>query len=132
MPEAISWPEGSIYMWTGSATASALLGYAKDMNVNLVVGYDNYQTFDTAYHDNDTGQRADANIGTLYTIDSITSWQFFDAKTAVHIHFQFTGVYGSAGIYLYSGRIDSVVPAGTEKTMFQWRFQYHANRWSAY
>ena len=132
MPEVISWREGSIYLWTGTATASALLGYAKDMSVNQVVGYDNYQTFDTAYHDNDTGQRADANVGALYTTDSLTLQKFFDAKTGVHVHFKHTGVYGSAGIFLYSGRIDSLVLAGTEKTMTQWRFQYHANRWSSY
>jgi len=132
MPEAISWPEGCIYLWTGSATASALLGYAQDMSVNFFVGYDNYQTFDTAFHDNATGQRADANIGTLYTTDSLTLFKMYNAQTAVHVHFKHSGVYGSAGVYLYSGRMDSVILAGTDKMMITWRCQYHANRWSAY
>jgi hypothetical protein len=132
MTEAISWPEGAIYLWTGTATASALVGLARDTTLSLLYGIDNYQTFDTAYHDLHTGQRADVGVGSLYTTDRLTLSTFADAKTAVHMHLAHTGVYGSAGWFLYSGALDLVQVAGGDGRTFEYRVQYHANRWSAY
>jgi len=132
MPEIVSWPEGAIYLWTGTATASALVGYARDVNATIVWGIDNYQTLDTAWHNVYTGQRADVGIGQFYTTDALTLWKMAEAKTGVHVHLKHTGVYGSAGMYLYSGAIDSVQLAGNEGQHITFSVQFHANRWSAY
>lgn len=133
MSEIVSWPEGSIYLWTGTATASALIGYATDVNAMFNYGVDNFRTLDTAYHDRYTGQRVDLYVGALWVINDLVWQKMADAKTAVHVHLKHSnGANESGGRYLYSGAIDAITLAGRERGLFQMGFQYHANLWSAY
>jgi hypothetical protein len=130
--EAIVWPEGAIYLYTGTATTSALIAYASDVNATLARGWNNYSTLDDVYHDVLTGRRADLTIGNLYTVGNSALRAFEAAHTAVHIHLYQSGVWGSAGYHLYSGRIDRVTLVGREGDVFRHQIAYHANEWSAY
>jgi len=51
MAEVWAWPEASVYLYTGTATASALVAYAQNTRVSLVRGWDNYRTLTGLYQD---------------------------------------------------------------------------------
>jgi hypothetical protein len=132
MAEAYSWPEGSIAFWTGSATASAVVGYAQNSDLALARGWENRRTLSGNYYDLATGQRVDLNVGAVYTSDA-TLARMFDSATAVHVRVtHYNPVNGTAGFLLYSGRIDALRFAGTEGTPYTYQLTYHANQWSAY
>ena len=133
MAEVWAWPEASVYLYTGTATASALVAYAQNTRVSLVRGWDNYRTLTGLYQDALTGLRADVQIGALYTLDNTALTRFFESATAVHIHFRLANTpVGSAGHFLYSGRLDSLEIAGSDGELFRYAVNYHANAWSAY
>ena len=135
MAEPFSWTEGSIYLWSGSTTASAsaLVGYATDSTVTLMKGWDTQQTLTGTYLNNKTGQRADMTIGALYMTDNSGITTLFDSETAVHIHIRHSAIVGpSAGVFLWSGRLDTLNFNGTEGQLYQMSVTYHANLWSAY
>ncbi len=62
MAETFAWPEGTVYLWTGTATASAIVAYAERVYGTLVYGVDNFRTLDGTYHNLWTGQRADIYV----------------------------------------------------------------------
>lgn len=132
MGEVIAWPEGSIYLWTGTATASALVGYATDTRASFNYGVSNYRTLDGIYHNLYTGQRCDVSIGMLYTPDLSALQTMVEAQTAIHIHLKHTANGVSAGRLLYSGAVDSLSLNGNEGSIYQVSVNYHANVWSAY
>lgn len=130
--EAFSWAEGSISLWTGSATASAVVAFAQTNDLTLAHGWNNYQTLDGSYHDSFTGQRADLSVGAVYTSD-LTLARMVASATAVHVRLNHSNaVNGSAGYLLYSGRVDMLRYAGSEAAPYTYQLMYHANRWSAY
>jgi hypothetical protein len=118
--EVFGWSEGRVYLWTGSATASAVAAYAQNTQANMVHG--------NAL----TGLRADVSEGLLYTHDATIMKMFHPSATAVHIKLLHSGVNGSAGHFFYSGVIDSLVVAGSEQNPYQYTLNYHANIWSAF
>jgi hypothetical protein len=133
MSEAFSWPEGNLYLITGSATASALLGYVKSLQLNPFRGWENYQTLDGTWHNRQTGRRIDVSVSLAHTVDNAILDAVFDAShTAVHLHHvaAYTGV--SAGCIMYSGVIDTLSTNGNEGDLFVRQFTYHCNNWSAY
>jgi len=133
MPEAFSWPEGAIYIWTGGAgVTSALVAYAENVSVTMLHGWLNYRTLDSAYHDRHTGQSVELRVGALYTVGNSALQTMFDAKTAVHVHVPYIGGGVSGGVFIYSGRIDDVAVVGQQNDLTRYRFSYHANIWSAY
>jgi hypothetical protein len=130
--EVFSHLEGNVWLWTGTA-GSALIAYLTDTDISMVHGVENYRTFDSAYHNLWTGQRADIAVGALYTVDRLTLQVWFDAKTAVHVHIPlYNSAGGSAGFYYYTGALDSLRLNGRENDLYRWSLQYHANVWSAY
>lgn len=132
MAEVIAWPEGSIWVWTGTA-GSALLMYAQNSRAFFVRGYDNFSTLDGTYHNVETGQRADVQIESLYTTNATALQKMFDASTAVHLHMKHAvSGGGSAGHYLWSGRIDYLMYMGQVGDLYRYQIAYHANVWSAY
>lgn len=132
MAEAYAWSEGSITFWTGSATASAVVAFAQTNDLTLARGWNNYQTLDGSYHDSITGQRADLNVGAVYTSD-LTLARMVESGTALHVKLNhYNAVNGSAGFLLYSGRVDLLRYAGTDAAPYMYQLTYHANRWSAY
>jgi len=131
--EVYAWPEGTIYLYTGTATASALVAYAQNLRASIGRGWDNYRTLTGLYQDALTGLRADVQIGTFYTTDNVTLTRMFESATAVHMHLKHgSTTIGTAGVFLYSGRLDNIEIAGSDGELFRYAVNYHANAWSAY
>jgi len=130
--EVYAFREGVVWLWTGTA-GSATLAYAEGTEIALTRGWQNYRTFDDVYHDVQTGRVATFRVQALYTRDHSALMEWFEAATAVHAHFiqNATGL-GSAGLFLYSGRLDALQQVGREKGMFQLSLMGHSNEWSAY
>lgn len=131
MAETFSWMEGQVYVWTGSATASAVVAYAQDMQGALVRGWDNRARADGSYSNALTGRRADITIHAMFTYDA-TLLRINESATAVHVHLKQSNALGSAGYFLYSGRIDRIDFQGSEGNPYVYGLAYHANVWSAY
>lgn len=131
MPETISWPEAAVYIYTGSGTASALVSYCNNINVQFQRGWVNNVTLGGVYYNHLTGKRANVTIQAFYTFDG-TLVDIDASATAIHMHLKQSNVYGSAGYYLYSGRIDTVTFAGSNGQVFTYGLQAHFNQWSAY
>lgn len=131
MTEAFSHREGQLFVWTGTATASALVAFAQGVQANVVRGWLNEPRGDLSYRDVQTGQRLDVQIGTLLTWD-MTLQRLFDSATALHMHFKESGLYGSAGWFWYSGRLDSLTLNSQEGGLVNFAAAGHFNRWSAY
>jgi len=129
--EALTWREGSIHVWTGSATASAVVAYAQNMNIVPTVGYVNRQSLAGTYTNHETGRFVQFQIG-LVASQHWTLFEMFSSGNEVNMHLKHTGVNGSAGLFLYSGRIDAMPLIGQEGTTFQWAMNGHANVWSSY
>lgn len=133
MSESFSWPDGSINAWTGTATASAAVGFAENSQVTLTRGWDNRPNLSGQYRNHLTGQMAQVSIGILTTLDWTLFRMFESASTAVHLHLKQTGVGGaSGGLLLYSGVIDSMALQGSEGNLYKWAINYHCNTWSGY
>jgi len=129
--EAFSWPEGTLYVWTATATASATIAYIQNSRASMMQGWVNRATLDGNYWDHLTGQRADVQIGAIFSPD-LTIQRIFNSATAVHMRMDQSNALHSAGYLFYSGRIDSLELVGNEGGNFQFNMTYHANRWSAY
>ncbi len=129
--EAYTWPEGQIWIWSGSATASALVGFAQNMQFTPVRGWDNRPSLDGTYRDHLTGQRADLVIGQVFTHDS-TIQRMEASATAYNVKLVHSGIHGSAGVVLSSGRIDSLALLGSEGNPYVYQLTYHCNQWSAF
>ena len=131
MAEVYMWGEVGLWAYTGTATSSALVGYAEDVMLTLQWGYDNFQTLTGTWQDTLTGQRADLTVGTFW-IPSNSALRHMTG-TAVHLHLRASaGVNGTAGFHLYSGRIDLLTYQGRQNELFRERMAYHCNVWSAY
>jgi hypothetical protein len=134
MGEAYAWPEGTIYLWTGTASAAAVAGLAINIRADFDYGVDNYRTLDGVYRNLHTGQRADVQIGGLYTPELSALQAMEAAKTAIHLHLKLynSAHVGSAGFVLYTGAIDRFGLNGAEGGLFQTTISFHANVWTGY
>ncbi len=128
--EVFSWLEGQAYFHTGSATASAVVGFAQSLQGQFVWGYENYPTLG-GYGNVLTGLRADVTIAAFWTPVS-TIARLAQSATAVHMHIRQSNGVASAGYKLWSGRIGSILLAGNEGGVLQYSIGYYANEWSAY
>lgn len=133
MTEAFTWPEGTVVIYTGNATpsTSAIQGYAQDSRLSFAWGWDNRQAAGGNYRDHLTGKRVDVSVGAVYVFDK-TLARIAESATAVHMKFIHSSVNGTAGYFLYSGRIESIEYAGSEPSPYTYTFKYHANYWSGF
>lgn len=132
MPEAFSWPEGSLSLSTGVPFAtSALIAYCENTNLTEKWGWNNIPAASGNYSDTLTGQRADVTFGAVFTFDK-TALRMAQAATAVHMKLNHNTINGSAGVYLYSGRIDSLTLQGQAAGVYHYTMQAHFNVWTAY
>ena len=132
MPESFAWPEGNVWMSTGLPFAtSAYIGLAESTQSNLQIGWVNTQAAGGVYYNHSTGQRADVTINKMYSFDK-TAQRWFDSATAVHMKFIHSSVNGTAGYFLYSGRIQSLSIQGNAGQVFKQAIVYFANNWSAF
>jgi len=129
--EPFSWPEGHVYIWTGAASQSAV-AWAQDTYGTFVRGWKSTLNLTGTYHHTQTGRRADVQVGALMVVDHLTLQKWFDSTAEVHMHFSHSAVGASAGLLLYSGRIDNLDYQGREREMFRFNLSYHAHEWSAY
>jgi len=118
-------------LYTGAGAASAVVAYAQQTQVSITWGWLNHGTLGTAYYDHLTGKRADVSIGAVYTFDK-TIKRMAESATAIHLKLMHSGLNGSAGYFLYSGRIDSLEYAGTEESPYTYSLRAHFNQWSAF
>jgi len=128
--EVWAWPEGHLYVVTGTTTAE--IAYAQDVNGSFAWGWEDYRTLDAAYHNLLTGQRGVVMVGALYANDTKVLAAVASAATAVHLHLQHSANGVSAGLILYTGAIDMLRLDGREGALFRLSLDYHANLWSAY
>lgn len=129
--ESFSWMEGSLWFFTGNMATSAVVAYATQNNLNFSYGVVNSQTLAGTYYNYQTGQRVDLTVGAVMVFDS-TLRRLADSATAVHMKFINSSVAGTAGYMLYSGRIDTLSFAGTERAPYTYTLAYHANQWSGF
>lgn len=131
MPEAIGWPEGYVYLYSGSLAASALVALAENTQITFAYGWDNRPAAGGIYYDHLTGQRADVTIGATYMLD-ITTIKMMQSATALHMKFLHSGINGSAGHWLYSGRIDNYAINGRKGDVYKLSIKGHFNVWTAF
>lgn len=141
MPEVYSWNEGKVYGWNSTfGSTSALIGYAQDMTLTITYGWENKRLVTGTYIDVLTGQRADLQIGALYTTQTIADF-FRGMATAtnlvrLNVHVQQSALVGgaaaSAGWLLYTGVMDRLELAGSEGAPYTYRIAYHSNLWLGY
>lgn len=131
MAEVVGWPEGQIYVWTGTATASALVGYAENLSLTFQRGFINRETLSGGYYDYTTGRRADVNCGAVWSYDGTLRYMY-DSATAVHMKLIHSSLGNSAGYLFYSGRMDTLAAQGAEGNVLKFNIQAHFNVWSAF
>lgn len=129
--EVYTWNEGQIYLWSGTATASALIAFAQNAQALLQYGWENHPSVAGVYAEHLTGQRADLTIQALYTYDAAAIKLILSA-TALHVKLDHSGINGSAGFLFYSGHVDTLAPGGSEGIPYSYTLAYHAFAWSAY
>lgn len=129
--EAFVWPEGQLVIWTGIGAASAVVAYAQNNSLNMMYGWVNREQASGGYYDYLTGQRADLSVQAVMTFDG-TLRRLAESRTAIHMKFINSGVNGSGGYNLWSGRIDSLNHNGTEAAPFTYTMAAHFNSWSAF
>lgn len=131
MPEAYSWMEGTLLVYTGNMATSAVVAYATQCSLNLSRGVVNNETLAGTYYDYATGKRADFTVGMVMTYDG-TIRRLFDSATAVHMKFMNSSINGTAGYMLYSGRMDTLNLVGNEGGVFAHTLAAHFNQWSGF
>ena len=131
MAEAYVWPEGQIAIYTGNGAASAVVAYAQQSQASRAWGWNNTETVGGVYADHLTGKRVTVSVQAMHTFDG-TIAKIAESATAVHMKFIHNTVNGSAGVFLYSGRIDALDYAGSEGSPYTWTMQAHFNLWSAF
>lgn len=133
MPESFVWPEGQLVIYTGNVTpsTSAVFALARNTRVPINRGWDNRPAANGTYYNHLTGQRCDVSVAAIYTVDT-TIAKIHESATAVHMKFIQSNAIGSAGYFLYSGRIDSLQYQGDERNPFVYTLNAHFNSFSAF
>lgn len=131
MPEAYSWMEGQLHIYTGNLATSAVVAYAQQCDFNITWGNVNNETLAATYYNYKTGQRIDVTFGSVMTYDGILR-RIADSATAIHMKFMNSSINGTAGYMLYSGEIDSLHIIGADKGIFTQTFAAHFNVWSGF
>lgn len=124
--------EASVWIWTGSHTQSGSIAqYVETFSVNLQTQYANEPAVNGVYYDHLTNRRADASMGGMIAYGN-RLMQIQKLETAVHMKVMLQDHTGSAGVLLYSGRIDSLTPNGALGQVWKYGLQYHSNLWSSF
>lgn len=132
MSEVFAWPEGALYIWSGSANASgASVAYVNNASIAMQYQWGNEALLDGSYRNHLQGKRGNINVTFAYTMnDAIVT--LAEATATVHFKLQHDGVNGSAGFIAYSGKIDSLNVQGSENGTYAVSMAAHCNLWSAY
>ena len=131
MSEAFVWKEGALYVWTGSATASALIGDAQNSQDIRQRGWLDHQTVSGEYAEHLTGRRIAFSFQRVYAPDA-GLLAMLESETAVHLHFKQSHIKSSAGLYVWTAYIDTISDVGSDGNPFVVAVNGHGHRWSAY
>lgn len=132
MSEIFAAPECTLHLWTGSHTASGgAMVYAENVSVSLTMEYDTTPSLSGTYRDHAIGKRAEISIGRAYNLSAIYD-KWLTSATAVHFKATMNHYGGSAGVILYSGRLDNVTLAGSMNGVMSQQIQGHANIWTGF
>lgn len=110
MSEVYSWPEGACYIWTGAASTSALIAYARNVTVTKQITYARFKPpHSLTYVNYPIASSVTLAIGQLYA--DATLQKMFNSATGggyhVHIKNLNAGTNDSGGIFVYSGNLNS-------------------------
>lgn len=116
--EAISWNEGSAFFWTGAATNSALVSYARGIRVTLAKEtYHARPPLTGAETYIELNRHGTLAIDYLYADKNLLMFLYAGTGGQYHVHLAHT-VPGAAnisgGIYLYTGILNNADFAGGE------------------
>lgn len=135
MPEVLTFNEGSAYGWTGAATASSLLQYVRNVNVDTTITYQKYKPpHATVFTNYPIASAARLAVGQARVQRAmITNYQ---AATGGGFHFHTfhiaPNINNSAGCWLYSGNIQtmSIVEQTDSEVVINFAAEFPT--WSAY
>lgn len=134
MPEIYTWNEGRVFVWSGSATASAAIAYMENMQAMGNYGWKMRQSVEGVYDGHLTGLIMNVSFQYLYGADA-TLMQMVQSATGGGLHFKIDHsavVNGSAGLYIWSSYIDSFALVGNTMNPYSWSINLHSHSWSAY
>lgn len=132
MTQAFTFRNGQLHIWTGSHTASgSALGYVEGVNLALNWGWQNDPSLSGTYRDHASGLRADLGFSKVHIFDPRLHI-LANLATAVHAKLTQSHILGSAGIVLYSGRIDQLAFRETPGQADTLSLASHFNIWSAF
>lgn len=132
MPEAYSFPEGTLHIWTGAANASGTpIAYVQNTNVIPTWGWQREPSVSGVYRAHKTGVSIQLNAGVVWTHDK-TIMKIAESATAIHGKVMNSSINGSAGYLMYSGNIDSLQYQGAQGGFFQYNLAALFNIWSAF
>ena len=133
MNEVFAWPEGDLYLYTGSHTASgSVIAYVRNINVGINVAWQSDPAVDGTYRAHYTDQRADYSFSVDWAYGE-TLYTLFNAQTAVHLKMQANmATIGSAGLFIYSGVMPSFNYAGADLGVFNQTVNGFGHSWSAF
>lgn len=133
MSELFSWPEGDLYVYTGSHTASGSpIAYVTNINVNASRAWQTDPAVDGTYHGHIVARRVDYSfqVGWLF---GETLAILHAAETALHVKLQANmPTIGSAGLLVYSGYMPDLSWNGNEGGVFNHGVNGFGHAWSAF
>lgn len=121
-----------MHVWTGSATASALVMYMQNLQAMGVIGWDDRQTVAGVYSQHETGRVINFSFQYLYGADA-TFMRMIQSATAINVKIDHSSpANGSGGLLLRSAVVSNFALMGNENNPFAWAIQGFAHDWSHY
>lgn len=132
MTEVFSWTEGTLYVWSGAATASGTpVAYVTNASISPQWQWSNDARLDGSYRHVLQGRRANISLALGYTV-GMNLVVLAQGNASVHFKFDQNGVNGSAGWLAYTGRINTLGLQGAEGGTYALSVAGYCNEWSAY
>lgn len=130
--EVFTWREGRVLVWTGTATASAIVAFMENMNAAGQYGWETHQSLAGVYAQHETGRIMNVSFQYLYGTDA-TLMKMIHSATAMHWKIDHSSLAnGSGGLLLHSAVVDSFALAGSKGQPFTFSVNLHGHVWSHY
>ncbi len=132
MAEIFTFNEGRILVWTGTATASALLAFVENANAYGMYGWSPRQSLDGVYDNHLTGKAINGTVSYLYGANG-TFQKMVESATAIHLQFDQVNVpNGSAGLLVWSAVVESFGLVASRMNPYTYSFNFRGHNWSGY
>lgn len=130
--EAFAFKEGSLYLWTGSHTASGSpIAYVDSVGFSPNWQWQSDPSLSGTYRDHLMGIQSRLSMNVVYTLDQRVM-QIAQMATAVHLKLLSNNSQGSAGYLVHSAHIDGLYLQGSEGGVLKYSLDVHAHIWSAF